>query len=271
MSSDLFKKYDVPAPRYTSYPTVPFWKDSPTTEQWMDSLHSAFKIKESSWSMYLHIPFCETLCTYCGCNTSITRNHDKEQPYVDLIHKEWSHYFNQVPELLSSPLKQIHLGGGTPTFLSAKQLVRLLKPIMSKCNIDFDKFEGSVEVDPRVTKADQLQALYDLGFRRISLGVQDFDPEVQRLVNRIQPFEVTQEITEISRSIGYTSVNFDLIYGMPSQTVEKVKRSAELTVRLRPDRIALYSLAFVPWIKPQQRLFKKEDLPVGEEKRELYG
>ena len=269
-SSELFKKYDVPAPRYTSYPTVPYWSESPTTDQWISALKEAFMDEEVSWSMYMHIPFCESLCTYCGCNTSITRNHDKEQTYIDLLHQEWSSYIKKVPDFKKRALRQLHLGGGSPTFLSAENLTKLLKPILSECYVDYENFEGSVEVDPRITTREHLEALYLLGFQRVSMGVQDFDPEVQRLVNRIQPFSVTEELTKQAREIGYSSINYDLIYGMPSQTVEKIKKSAELTVLLKPDRIALYSLAFVPWIKPQQRLFKKEDLPIGEEKRKLY-
>lgn len=270
MIKDLLAKYDVPAPRYTSYPTVPYWETNPTTDQWIQHLRATLKEQEGGWSLYLHIPFCESLCTFCGCNNIITKNHKRETPYVDLILKEWQLYVEQVPELLEKPLKHIHLGGGTPTFLSADSLVQLLRPILSRVKIDPQDFEGSIEVDPRRTNADQLKALRELGFNRVSMGVQDFNPEVQRLVHRIQPYEITANLTHAARDMGYTSVNFDLIYGLAKQTPESIRATAQATVELRPDRIALYSFALVPWIKPAQRLFKDEDLPKASEKRELY-
>lgn len=268
--SQLLEKYDVPVPRYTSYPTVPYWSDSPTTQEWIDSLKRAFAKPSMSWSLYLHIPFCETLCTFCGCNTMITKDHDREAPYVTHLLKEFELYRQLIPQIETSPLKQLHLGGGTPTFLAARELERLLTGMFKHIKQDPKHYEASLEVDPRRTTADQLKVLFDLGFRRVSMGVQDFDPEVQRLVNRVQPFEVTRDLTEASRKFGYNSVNFDLIYGLPKQTLEGFTKSIERTVELKPDRIALYSFALVPWIKPQQRLFKDEDLPAGAEKRALY-
>jgi oxygen-independent coproporphyrinogen-3 oxidase len=270
MNLDLLAKYDVPAPRYTSYPTVPYWETTPSSDQWVSHLKSTLTGSPSGWSLYLHIPYCETLCTFCGCNNIITKDHKKESPYVEMLLKEWQLYLEQVPELLSRPLKHIHLGGGTPTFLSTENLIDLLKPILSKVKRDMNDFEGSIEVDPRRTTVEQLKALRDLGFNRVSMGVQDFHPEVQRLVNRIQPYEITAKLTEEARALGYTSVNFDLIYGMAKQTPESIVDTAKKTVELRPDRIALYSLAIVPWIKPAQRLFKDEDLPKAAEKRKLY-
>lgn len=270
MSSELFKKYDIPAPRYTSYPTVPYWTDSPTTEQWLGHLKSAFDQSSMSWSMYIHIPFCETLCTFCGCNTSITKDHKREEPYLQMLLNELDAYLIAVPEMRHRPLRQLHFGGGSPTFFSAANLKKLVEEIYSRVKIDKSNFEGSIEVDPRRTTRDQLIELKKLGFSRVSLGVQDFNPEVQRLINRIQPLEMTEQITRESRELGYSSVNFDLIYGLPKQTEESIREMAELTVKLRPDRIALYSFALVPWIKPAQRLFKDEELPVGGEKRRLY-
>ncbi len=268
--SALLKKYDVPVPRYTSYPTVPYWSDSPTTEEWLHSLKNAFSKNDMSWSLYLHIPFCETLCTFCGCNTLITKNHDGEQPYVQLLLREFELYLQSVPEIAKKPLRQLHLGGGTPTFLNSANLKTLIEGLMKNITLDPENFEGSLEVDPRRTKPDQLHVLFDLGFKRVSMGVQDFDPEVQRLVNRIQPFEQTQSLTEAARQMGYDSVNFDLIYGLPKQTLDSFAPSIDKTIQLRPDRIALYSFALVPWIKPAQRLFKDSDLPIGEEKHALY-
>jgi oxygen-independent coproporphyrinogen-3 oxidase len=266
----LFKKYDVPAPRYTSYPTVPYWSESPTTERWLDEVRAGLAPEASSWSMYLHVPFCESLCTFCGCNTSITRDHGREEPYVKLLLSEWEAYASAVPGLRRRPLRQLHLGGGSPTFLSAASLTALLKPILEGTLPATDGFEGSIEVDPRRTRRDQLEALRALGFNRVSLGVQDFSPEIQRLINRSQPREATERIAREARELGYESVNFDLIYGLPKQTAQSVAEMAKITVEIRPDRIALYSFALVPWIKPAQRLFKDEDLPMGEAKRHLY-
>ncbi len=270
ISKDLLKKYDTPVPRYTSYPTVPYWNDSPTTEEWVGALRTAAQDESSTWSMYVHVPFCETLCTFCGCNNIITRNHDKEDSYVSMVLKEQDLYRKLAPELFQKRLRQLHLGGGTPTFLSTENLKVLVSGLLENTNVDLDQFDGSLEVDPRRTTADQLKALFDLGFRRVSMGVQDFNEEVQRLINRIQPFSVTKDLTDSAREMGYTSVNFDLIYGLPKQNLELMKETVRKTIELRPDRIALYSFALVPWIKPQQRLFKDSDLPIGAEKRELY-
>lgn len=270
INTNLIKKYDVPVPRYTSYPTVPYWSDSPTTDEWIESLIRTLEVPSTTWSMYLHLPFCETLCTFCGCNTLITKSHEREQPYVQKLLKEFDLYLESVPQLGKKPLRQLHLGGGSPTFLSAHHLHQLVSELLNRVNVDSNHFDGSIEVDPRRTTEDQIRALYDLGFRRISMGIQDFDPEVQRLVNRIQPVDMTKALTDKARAMGYTSVNYDLIYGLPKQSLEAFGKSIDLTVGLRPDRIALYSFALVPWIKPQQRLFKDEDLPVGSDKRALY-
>lgn len=268
--SELFKKYDIPAPRYTSYPTVPYWSENPTTDEWVDSLRRTFQRPAVSWSVYIHVPFCESLCTFCGCNTSITKDHKREQPYVDLLLKEWNTYLSRVPEMREKPLVQLHLGGGSPTFLSPQSLRNLIEPMLKDVNRDPQHFEGAIEVDPRRTTKEQLAVLRELGFTRVSMGVQDFTPEVQRLVNRFQPKEMTERLTRDAREMGYESVNFDLIYGLPKQTPESIREMAEITVHMRPDRIALYSFAKVPWIKPAQRLFKDEDLPEGGDKRKLY-
>ncbi len=269
-SSALLDRYDVPVPRYTSYPTVPYWSQDPTTEQWLEELRKAAARPEATWAVYLHIPFCESLCTFCGCNNVITQNHDREQPYVELITAEWAKYLEAVPDLGKRPLRQLHLGGGTPTFLSPSSLKALLKPLLDRVTFRSEEFDASVEVNPRVTSASHLEALREMGFTRVSMGVQDFDPTVQYLVNRIQPFEITEQLTNDARAMGYTSVNYDLIYGLPKQTPETMLKTAHLTAGLAPDRIALYSFAKVPWIKPAQRLFKDEDLPEGPDKRELY-
>src|SRR5438128_7388030 len=180
MSENLFAKYDVPAPRYTSYPTVPFWSEVPTTEQWVNELATAFDDEATTWSLYFHLPFCESLCTFCACNTVITRDHRREEGYIDLLSNEWNLYLDQVPAIRERPLRGLHLGGGTPTFFSAENLERILKPILTETRIDAGHFEASVEVHPGHTTREQLVTLRGLGFSRISLGVQDFDPEVQR-------------------------------------------------------------------------------------------
>ena len=268
--TDLFAKYDVPAPRYTSYPTVPFWSESPTTAQWLEQLGAACADETTSWSLYLHLPFCESLCTFCACNTVITRDHRREQNYVELLLSEWRTYLEHVPALRRRPLRQLHLGGGTPTFFSTQNLRLILESILADTRTSPDEFEASLEVDPRHTTREQLTVLRSLGFARISLGVQDFNPEVQRLVNRDQPYEITKSITDIARELGYSSVNYDLIYGLPRQTTDSFRQTVQETIGLRPDRIALYSFALVPWIKPAQRSYSDDDLPRAGEKRALY-
>ncbi len=270
-TSELLAKYDIPAPRYTSYPTVPYWSDDPTPDQWTAELQKVFQSNpQTPWSMYIHIPFCESLCTFCGCNTFITQNHDNEASYTDVLHKEWATYLAKIPQLATAPIRQLHLGGGTPTFFSADSLRRLLRPLMDQLTMENGRFEGSIEVGPRLTNRDQLVALRELGFQRLSMGVQDFNPEVQRLINRIQPFEMTRDLTIAAREVGFESVNYDLIFGLPAQTKESFTKTIDTTIALRPDRIALYSFAFVPWVKKSHRLFTKDDLPKGAEKRALY-
>ncbi|TGL72192.1 oxygen-independent coproporphyrinogen III oxidase [Leptospira jelokensis] len=265
----LLEKYDTPAPRYTSYPTVPYWTDSPSTEDCIESLNKYLAPIESKLALYLHIPFCETLCTFCGCNTSITKNHAVEEPYVSAIKKELELYTKHVSNLKGKELSELHLGGGSPTYLSDYNLQSIIEFIFNQLSPAKDP-QYSIEVDPRRTRVSQLKLLHKLGFKRISLGVQDFDPEVQRLVNRIQPYELTENITLEARNLGFDSVNFDLIYGLPKQSLDSMKYTMDKTLELKPDRIAFYSYAHVPWIKASQRLFTEEDLPVPTLKRELY-
>jgi oxygen-independent coproporphyrinogen III oxidase len=189
---------------------------------------------------------------------------------VEKVLKEWTLYRERVPLLGQRKLRQVHLGGGSPTFLAAEELERLLAPLLESAGWENGVSEGSIEVDPRRCTTEQLQTLHKLGFRRVSLGVQDFHPDVQKLVNRFQPEELTRSVTENARSLGFDSVNFDLIYGLPRQTEVSFADTVERTLKLRPDRIALYSFALVPWIKPAQRLFSDSDLPQGEAKRALY-
>ncbi len=270
VSDLLFRKYNVPGPRYTSYPTVPYWTDSPTESQWVESISEALtegRRQGAGAALYIHIPFCESLCTYCGCNTRITRNHGVARPYVESVLKEWALYRARMGS--DFELSEVHLGGGTPTFLSADDLKFLIEGILEPVKISVNS-EFSLEADPRVTSRDQLDVLSQLGFKRLSLGIQDFDPKVQEIVHRVQSKEQVADITQIARSLGYTSVNYDLIYGLPFQTQKSIRDTVEVVRGLLPDRIAFYGYAHVPWIKPSQRRFTEADLPSGDEKRALY-
>jgi oxygen-independent coproporphyrinogen-3 oxidase len=269
MPVDLFAKYDVAVPRYTSYPTVPQWQDTPTRDRWLASIGAGLGAG-SSLSMYLHIPFCESLCTYCGCNTVITRNHGRDRAYVDLLLAELDLYLAALPDLAGRPLRQLHLGGGTPTFLSPDDLSVLLDGLAARLPVRDGRFEGAIEVDPRVTTPAHLDALRVHGLTRLSLGVQDVSDDVQQLVNRIQPVPVTAALTSYARTHGFESINFDLIYGLPGQTLESMARLADVVLELAPDRLAVYSFARVPWIKPAQRKFRDDQIPVGAAKRALY-
>ena len=266
----LIEKYDVPSPRYTSYPTVPFWDEEvPSQEQWKQRVTDSFRLSNAKdgISLYIHLPFCESLCTYCGCNTRITVNHTVEQPYISAVIAEWHLYLSLFDE--PPRIREIHLGGGTPTFFSAENLVFLITGILSGAVLCEDanlSFEGH----PDNTTIDHLEQLNDLGFKRVSFGIQDFDPHVQRAIHRFQSYETVEQITSLARKKGYDSVNYDLIYGLPLQTVESITDTVEKVVRLRPDTIAFYSYAHVPWIKPGQRSFTEKDLPDGETKRQLH-
>lgn len=269
---NLLQKYNVQGPRYTSYPTVPYWQNSPTKDQWIQHLKTELKKNSDAGhgaAIYLHIPFCEQLCTFCACNKVITQKHERAIPYIKAIHQEWDIYKQQL-RIEKIPVTEIHLGGGTPTFLDPQQLKDLLQPLLQ----DFDLLPGaelSFEADPRVTTADQLQILYDLGFRRLSLGVQDYDAKVQEAINRIQSPTMVGQLTEIARSIGYTSVNYDLVYGLPFQTLAGIHETIQHVIADKPDRIAFYAYAHVPWVgKTGQRKFSDVDLPSGDVKRQLY-
>jgi len=271
-TSELLKKYDVAGPRYTSYPTILHWDENPTAEQWLKSLARSLDDAECNHTgaaIYVHIPFCRSLCTYCGCNSRITANTRAGAAYVETVLAEWQLYRELLGRSDPLPLTELHLGGGTPTYLSATELHRLISGILEFTR-QTSEAEFSVESDPRVTQPEQLSVLHDLGFRRLSLGIQDFDHTVQKAVNRVQSEEQVRVVTEAARAFGYTSINYDLIYGLPFQTLASVSQTIEAVVRLRPDRIALYSYAHVPWIKPGQRHFTESDLPSGDEKRALY-
>jgi oxygen-independent coproporphyrinogen-3 oxidase len=270
ITQQLINKYHVAAPRYTSYPTVPYWDTAaPDLNKWKESVKFSFDQSNSKdgISLYVHLPFCESLCTYCGCNTRITKNHQVENPYLQAVLKEWELYRDILG---GRPLiREIHLGGGTPTFFSAENLSILISGLMEGADLHSNA-EFSFEAHPNNTTEAHLKTLFNLGFRRLSLGIQDFDPKVQLIINRVQSFEQVEEVTIKARQIGYTSINFDLIYGLPLQTLEGLRDTLLQVNKLMPDRIAFYSYAHVPWIKPGQRSFTENDLPNAIQKQKLY-
>jgi oxygen-independent coproporphyrinogen-3 oxidase len=271
MKNSILQKYNVPGPRYTSYPTVPYWDESDFTYQnWIDTLKRSFAESNSTegLSLYIHLPFCESMCTFCGCNKRITKNHEVEHPYIEAILKEWAIYCNILEE--KPIIKEIHLGGGTPTFFSTKNLEDLINGIF----LYAEKAKGhefSFEGHPNNTTRAHLQKLYDLGFRRVSFGVQDYSEKVQKAINRFQPFHNVAKVTFWAKEIGYTSIGHDIIFGLPFQEIDDVIDTIEKTNSLQPDRLAFYSYAHVPWIKGNgQRGFNDEDIPKDETKRKLY-
>lgn len=269
LDQTLIERYNQPVPRYTSYPTVPFWKNDIDKEVWSENFSQQFSIqnKKSGISLYIHLPFCESLCTYCGCNKKITTNHSVEEKYINAIEKEWKLYkvlMNEQPII-----REIHLGGGTPTFFSPVNIKRLLN-IFLQNSIIHQNHAFSIEGHPNNTTREHLDTLFELGFRRISYGVQDLDPKVQRIINRIQPAEQVRYATEQARAAGFASVNFDLIYGLPLQTKQSIDDTIKEVISLKPERIAFYSYAHVPWTSKAQRLFDESDLPTANEKIQLY-
>jgi oxygen-independent coproporphyrinogen-3 oxidase len=271
MKNSILQKYNVPGPRYTSYPTVPYWDESDFAYQnWIDTLKRSFaeSNSEEGLSLYIHLPFCESMCTFCGCNKRITKNHDVEHPYIEAILKEWSIYCNILEK--KPIIKEIHLGGGTPTFFSTKNLEDLINGIFLYAEKAKDH-EFSFEGHPNNTTRAHLQKLYDLGFRRVSFGVQDYSEKVQKAINRYQPFHNVAKVTFWAKEIGYTSIGHDIIFGLPFQEIDDVIDTIEKTNSLQPDRLAFYSYAHVPWIKGNgQRGFNDEDIPKDETKRKLY-
>jgi oxygen-independent coproporphyrinogen-3 oxidase len=268
-SADLLKKYDIPVPRYTSYPTVPFWNPSIDPAQWKKTFKDQYHISNQSngLSLYIHLPFCESLCTYCGCNKKITTNHNVESEYIEAVLQEWRMYCELMEEV--PVIREIHLGGGTPTFFSPANLSFLVNTILENSIVHRDA-SFSLEGHPNNTTREHLETLYSLGFRRISYGVQDNDPMVQKTINRIQPFENVRQATDMAREIGYQSVNFDLIYGLPHQTLESIRKTVLECITVQPDRFAFYSYAHVPWTSRGQRLFDETDLPSAARKMALY-
>ena len=266
LTPELLTRFDVPGPRYTSYPTADRFVEAFSQEdlhQAMDMRNQALGHKKRPLSIYVHIPFCESLCYYCACNKIITKHHEKAEPYLRYLAKEVELYTTTMG--IGQSVSQLHLGGGTPTFLSDDEL----RELMSVLKRSFSFAAGgeySVEVDPRTVNDQRLALLFELGFNRLSFGVQDFDPEVQKAVHRIQPAQQVFDLVAAARKIGFEFINVDLIYGLPKQTPESFDRTLKQINELRPDRIALYAYAHLPErFKPQRRILAAE-LPVASSK-----
>lgn len=262
---ELIKKYNVPGPRYTSYPPATQFHEQLTAETWRAAVR-ANNQTERDLSLYFHLPFCRSLCWYCGCNTVITTQQNKSASYLHYLEKELA----LIVPLLNPKRKvvQLHFGGGTPTFLQPREIRALGKMIHSHFTVASDA-EAGVEIDPRNLTRDHLSALREIGFNRVSVGVQDNDPIVQKAVHRIQPFDLTKTVIDWIREAGFSSVNIDLIYGLPYQTPASFSKTLDEVLELRPDRFAVFNYAHVPWIKPAQKIFEEETLPSPETKLEL--
>ncbi len=256
ISLDLIRRLDVPGPRYTSYPTVPMWREDFDADAYERAL-ALGRTKDEPLSIYVHVPFCREMCSYCGCNVIVTRDQARVERYLEALEKE----AKLIAERLGRrSITRLHLGGGTPTFLSESQLERLLRTLESIFHFDRNA-ERALEINPAVTRTSQLSLLAQFGFNRLSMGVQDFDPNVQAAVGRKQTVDETREMIEFARGVGFSSVNFDLIYGLPRQTVESFRRTLETAASLRPDRIATFAFAFVPKLKPHQRRLAVAEMP----------
>jgi oxygen-independent coproporphyrinogen-3 oxidase len=262
---DLVRKYNVAGPRYTSYPPATKFTDAVTWEQLSEKIADNNRTPRDL-SVYFHIPFCETLCWFCGCTTVITLNHDKGRDYIDYLGREVA----RMAPLLNKDRKavQLHFGGGSPTFLRPDEIRRLGEIIHKHFTFSPD-IEASVEVDPRRLTRDHLVALREIGFNRASMGVQDFNPNVQEAIHRIQPREMTQQAMDWMRELGYKSINLDLIYGLPHQTRESFNETLDIVLTMKPDRLAVFSYAHVPWIKPAQKILEEKILPTPESKLEV--
>ena len=262
--NELIQKYNRPSPRYTSYPPVPFWNNGLSEEQWIAHIKNNYH-KKIGVDLYVHVPFCESLCYYCGCNRIITKSHEVEVFYLAGILKEWELYKTKIGQSLK--VNSLHLGGGTPTFLSPENLEILISTLLQNKS---SQFIGSIEIDPRTCKDEHLEVLSRLGIKRLSLGIQDFDLNVQKSINRDQSPEMINILIEKIRKQNFTSLNFDLIYGLPKQTKESITKTIENVAKMAPDLIAFYSYAHLPERIKNQRLIVESDLPGPEEKRELY-
>jgi oxygen-independent coproporphyrinogen-3 oxidase len=267
--AELIRRYDSRGPRYTSYPTALQFNEQLSEEDYRQNA-IASNASGAPLSLYVHIPFCHTLCYYCGCNKIVTRNEERVQKYLDNLYREidmQSGLFDR-----SRKVEQLHFGGGTPTYLDEVQMRDLMAKLAGAFTFDeSDERQFSIEVDPRTVDAEGIRLLAELGFNRLSLGVQDFNSEVQEAVNRIQSIEQTQALVDAARDAGFKSISFDLIYGLPLQTVESFDRTLEIAIGMRPDRFAVYNYAYLPRRFKGQRMIRAEDIPAPETKLEILG
>ena len=236
----LIDKYSRPGPRYTSYPPVPFWTGAPDESEWLRQIATRYS-PDQGVDLYVHVPFCERLCYYCGCNRTITRNHEVEDPFVQMVIQEWDIYRNKLG--FSPKVNSLHFGGGTPTFLSPQNLNTLISCLTANRT---DSFIGSIEIDPRTCSIEHLKVLSNTGVSRVSLGIQDFDPEVQKSINRLQSVSMVEKLVEKLREYYFKSINFDLIYGLPKQSIDSITDTMRIVAKLRPDLIAFYGYAHLP-------------------------
>jgi oxygen-independent coproporphyrinogen-3 oxidase len=265
-SWELIKKYDRPGPRYTSYPTAPEFKESFGPVEYASHLARA-DAQGGPLSIYVHLPFCREMCRFCGCNVVATHDRTRADAYLDLLEREVALVGAKLPHRREA--SQLHWGGGTPTFLDERQLTRCHDILARHFGFTGD-VEKAVEIDPAITTRSQIETLAGLGFNRISMGVQDFDARVQEVVGRIQGEKETADLVQAARDNGFRGVNLDLIYGLPYQTPETWKRTLERIIAIRPDRLAVFGFAYVPWSKPHQRLLPQEALPRTEQRVELF-
>ncbi|MGH9760908.1 MAG: oxygen-independent coproporphyrinogen III oxidase, partial [Blastocatellia bacterium] len=267
ISPSLIDKYNKPGPRYTSYPTAPEWNDDFGPDDYIQAIDAADQADSaSSLSLYFHLPFCQSLCLFCGCNVVISKKHDVTTPYIESIKRE----IDRVAEHVSQGrrVEQLHWGGGTPTFLTASEIEDLFGHISSRFTFS-PAAEIGVEIDPRATSDEQCRTLRQLGFNRLSMGIQDFNPLVQKTIHRVQPYEMTRQQFDYCRGLGFESINVDLIYGLPYQTAETFGETVDKIIETNPDRIAMFSYAHVPWLKKQQGSFAKH-LPEGLDKFQIF-
>jgi len=261
---ELIKKHDKAGPRYTSYPTAPMFHDGVGSSVYASTLQKVAR-DDAPLSLYIHIPFCNTVCYYCGCNKIVTKQYDRAQPYLDLLFKE----IDAVADLVGTtrPVTQLHFGGGTPTFLNDKQIRALMGKLRERFQfVDDDIAEYSIEMDPRECTPETVKTLREVGFNRMSMGVQDFDPIVQKAVNRIQSKEVTLNVLNDARREGFKSMNIDLMYGLPHQTVETFDATLNQIIEFSPDRIALFNYAHLPEMFMPQRRIDASAMPSPQEK-----
>jgi len=268
VSLELLKRYNVPGPRYTSYPTAPVWKEDFTSADYERVLRKSGSAPEPApLSLYVHLPFCEKLCYFCGCTVVITgTQHALESAYLDRLENEIDWVADRAGT--GRPVVQFHLGGGTPTYFTPERLTRLGRKFRDRFVFAPDA-EIGVEVDPRVTTRDHLLTLARLGFNRLSMGVQDFEPRVQVAINRVQPYEETRRLVEEARALGFHSINMDLIFGLPFQTAESFSATIDKVLAIGPDRLAVYSYANVPWMKKHQNVLQPH-LPDERTKFEIF-